>query len=53
MTAGAFYLFRTAESVDQLGPGLLSFLKYAIVEKFDVGEQTIACIATGRRWGSV
>lgn len=24
-----------------------------IGEKFSVGEQTIACIATGRRWGNV
>ena len=33
MTAGAFYLFRTAESVDQLGPGLLSFLKHTVSER--------------------
>lgn len=33
MTAGAFYLFRTAESVDQLGAGLLSFLKHTVADR--------------------
>lgn len=33
MTAGAFYLFRTPESVDQLGPGMLAFLRRTVAER--------------------
>lgn len=33
MTAGAFYLFRTPESVDQLGPGMLAFLRGTVAER--------------------
>lgn len=33
MTAGAFYLFRTPESVDQLGPGMLAFLRHTVAER--------------------
>lgn len=33
MSAGAFYLFRTPESVDQLGPGMLAFLKRTVSER--------------------
>jgi hypothetical protein len=32
MSHGAFYLFRTTESVDQLGPGMLAFLKRIVSE---------------------
>lgn len=33
MTAGAFYLFRTPESVDNLGPGMLAFLRRTVAER--------------------
>lgn len=33
MTSGAYYLFRTAQSVDELGPGMLAFLRAAVVER--------------------
>ena len=33
MSAGASYLFRTAESVDQLGPGMLAFLRQSVAER--------------------
>ena len=33
MSAGAFYLFRTPESVDQLGPGMLAFLRGTVAER--------------------
>lgn len=33
MTVGAHYLFRTPESVDQLGPGMLSFIKHTVRER--------------------
>jgi hypothetical protein len=33
VSAGAFYLFRTPESVDKLGPGLLSFLRHTVSER--------------------
>jgi len=33
VTAGAFYLFRTPESVDQLGPGMLDFLRRTVAER--------------------
>ena len=33
MSAGAFYLFRTPESVDSLGPGMLAFLRQSVVER--------------------
>ena len=31
--AGTFYLFRTPESVDSLGPGMLTFLRQSVVER--------------------
>ncbi len=33
MTAGAFYLFRTPDAVDQLGPGMLAFLRGTVAER--------------------
>ena len=33
MTAGAFYLFRTPDAVDQLGPGMLAFLRRTVAER--------------------
>jgi hypothetical protein len=32
MSQGGFYLFKTPESVDQLGPGMLAFLKRIVQE---------------------
>jgi hypothetical protein len=33
MSAGAFYLFRTPESVDNLGLGMLAFLRRTVAER--------------------
>ncbi len=33
MTSGAFYLFRTPESVDQMGPGMLAFIRATVAER--------------------
>lgn len=33
MTAGAHYLFRTPEAVDNLGPGMLAFLRRTVAER--------------------
>jgi hypothetical protein len=33
VSAGAFYLFRTPESVDNLGPGMLAFLRGTVAER--------------------
>jgi hypothetical protein len=32
MSEGAFYLFRTTQSVDELGPGMLAWIKRCIAE---------------------
>lgn len=33
MTSGAHYLFRTPESVDNLGPGMLAFLRRTVADR--------------------